>query len=210
MRKTAATSSRAAASQTGGSGLERKHAHLGFGERHARRVVRVARVGKQHRRAALGEREAELDDRRLGSGSDRDLALGIELDAVLGRVAGGDRLPQRAQAAEGRVPVCARVPGRLGESLDDVGWRTDLGVAATQIEDRHSFRGPGGGHAGQEIREVLLGKPLEPSGAGAHRRMVRPRPPGKRPTRKVRRRGARRAAASRSLRAGRRPPCEHG
>ena len=71
----------------------------------------------------------------------------------------------------------ARVAGGLGEPLDDVGRRADLRVAAPEVERRLASGRARGGDACEQRREVLLGQPLEPSRAGAHRRMVRPRAP---------------------------------
>jgi hypothetical protein len=122
--------------------VERQHPEPRSRHRDPRRVVRVAGVREDDGRPALGEREAELDDRGLRAGHDGDLALGVELDAVLRRVARGDRLAQTAQAAKGRVAVRPWIASGLRERLDDVGWGADLGIPAAQIEERLALFGP--------------------------------------------------------------------
>ncbi len=62
-------------------------AELGAGERDPRGVVGVVGIGEQDPVAALGQRECELDDRRLRARDDGHLAVGIELDAVVRAVA---------------------------------------------------------------------------------------------------------------------------
>ena len=93
------------------------------GERDAGRVVGIARVRKQHGRSALGGHEGQFDECRLRPGEDGHLVIGVEADAVDGRVPVRDRLLQLGQAAEGRVPVRAPVPDGGRELFDPVGDR---------------------------------------------------------------------------------------
>ena len=58
----------------------------------------------------------ELDDRRLRARDDRDLALGVELDAVDVAVARGDRLAAARQPAERRVAVDVGASSRLARA----------------------------------------------------------------------------------------------
>ena len=144
-----------------GRRVERHEPELGAGERDPGRVVGVVRIGEQDPVAALGEREGELDDRRLRPRDDRDLAVGVELDAVVVAVAAGDRLAELGQAAERRVAVDVRPRGGLRERLDDVRGRADLRVAAAEVDDRRPAVGRRGGDAAEQRAEVLLGQPVE-------------------------------------------------
>ncbi len=117
-------------------GVEAERLEPRAGERDAGRVVGIAGIREQHAAAALGEHHRQLDERRLRSGHDRDLGLWIELDAVDGSVALGDRLPQRGQAAKRGVAVCPLLERHFGEALDDVGRRPDLGIPAAEIHER--------------------------------------------------------------------------
>ena len=65
-----------------GVGLERHRLQPSARERETRGVVGVVRVGQQNRVAVVGERQRELDDRRLRAGDERDLPFRVELDAV--------------------------------------------------------------------------------------------------------------------------------
>ncbi len=47
------------------------------------------------------------------------------------------------------------------EGLDDVRWRPDLGVPATEVDDRRPALGGGRGDPREQCAEVLLGQPLE-------------------------------------------------
>src|SRR5205807_8940229 len=109
-----------------------------------------------------------LDDRGLRPGHDRDLALGVELDAVDVAVAAGDRLAQAWEAAEGRVAVHVRPGSRPLQRLDDVRRRADLRIAAAEVDHVDA----GLGHAAQERGEVLRRQALEPFGAGTHGAIV--------------------------------------
>ncbi len=103
------------------------------GERDRGEVVRVARVGEEDGVAALREDETELDERRLRAGDDRDLARGVELDAVHVAVARGDRLLQLRHAAELGVAVRALVRGRALRRLDHVRGRADFGFPRPKL-----------------------------------------------------------------------------
>ena len=62
----------------------------------------------------------------------------------------------------------AILPRDLGEALDDVRRRPDLGVPATEVDQRRAVGRSRSGHAGQELREVLRGKPVESRRPGSH------------------------------------------
>ena len=78
-------------------------------------------------------------------------------------VAAGDRLAELGQPAERRVAVAVGPPGGLRERLDDVGGRTDLRIAAPEVDDRRAAVGRGGRDASEQRTEVLLGQPVEAS-----------------------------------------------
>ena len=61
---------------------ERERDPLGAGQRDGGVVVGIAGIGQQDPLAALREHERELDERRRRPRQERDLALGVELDAV--------------------------------------------------------------------------------------------------------------------------------
>src|SRR5207302_7943685 len=96
------------------------------------------------------------------------LALGVEVDAIDRCVTRSDRILQRREAGEGRVAVDVGLRGRLGQRTDDVVWRTDLRIAAAEIDERLSTLGGRNGDARQQRREVLLGESLETLGRFAH------------------------------------------
>ena len=147
---------------------ERQRDPLGAGQRDGGVVVGIAGIRQQDPVAALREHERELDERRRRPRQERDLALRIELDAVDGRVALRDRAPGRLQPREGRIAVDGggRLARRLDERLDDVRRRRHVGVAAADVDHVR----PGRGHAREQRGEVLLRQPLDPVGAGPHRR----------------------------------------
>ena len=147
--------------------IERDGRQLGPGESDPGGVVGVVGVRQQDRVAALGEGERQLDDRRLRAGHDRDLALGVELDAVDGPVAARDRRAERRQPAERRVAVPCLVRRRVLERLDDVGRGSDLGVPTTEVDERRPTVGRRSRHPGKQRREVLLGQPVEALGPAA-------------------------------------------
>ena len=61
---------------------QRQRAELGARERDARTCSPDSRVGQQDALAALGEHQAELDERGLRPRDDRDLGRRVEVDAV--------------------------------------------------------------------------------------------------------------------------------
>ena len=145
--------------ELGLGGRERPERRVG--ERDRGEVVRVARVGEEDRVAALREHEAELDERRLRAGYDRDLALGVELDAVDVAVARGDRVLQLRHPAELGVAVRALVRGRALRRLDHVCRRTDFRVPAAEVDERLAVLRRLRGDAREERGEVLLRQPLD-------------------------------------------------
>ena len=149
-------------------GVERERLEPRAGERGAGRVVGVVRVGQEDGVALVGEHERELDDAGLRPGKHRDLALGVELDAVDVAVARGDRLARAREPADRRVAVDVGAPRRVDERLDDVRGRPELGVAAAEVDERRTSLGSGGRDAAEQRDEVLRREPLEPGGPGTH------------------------------------------
>ena len=115
--------------------VERQQADVGARQRGARGIVGVVRVGQEDRVTSSGERGRELDDRRLRSRHDRDLAVRVDGRAVDGAVAFGDRLAQARKAPDRGVAVDIRAGGRRPEGLDHVRRRPDLGIAAPEVDD---------------------------------------------------------------------------
>jgi hypothetical protein len=75
------------------TGVERYGLEPSPGERWPGGVVRIPRIRQHNGRAALGQHQRKLDDRRLRSRDDRELRVRIKLDAIDGPVALRDRLP---------------------------------------------------------------------------------------------------------------------
>ena len=107
------------------------------------------------------ERECELDDPRLRAGDQRDLALGVERDAVDVAVASSERFLRAREAPDRRVAMHLRSCGARRERFGDVRRRPELGVPAPQVDERRSFLGRGGGDAPEERDEVLLRQPFQ-------------------------------------------------
>ncbi len=171
LRKTAAMSSRGAASKSGAQPASRSSGTYPVaapGQRRPGRVVGVVGVGEDDRLPTLGRDERELADRRLRPGHDRDLGVRVELDAVDVGVASRDRLPQRGQPPKRRVPVSRRLVRRLGERVDHVLRRPDLGVPAPEVDERLPVERGVLGDLRQERGEVLLREPVEPVGRRPH------------------------------------------
>ena len=131
------------------SGVERQRNDVGAGKRGARGVVGVARIREQKGGPPLGRHERCLDERRLRPRKDSDLTFGIEGDAVVGGVAAGDRGAEPRKPTERRVAVHGRPAGGFDEALDDMVGRTDLGIAAAEVDERLAAAGCGRGDAGQ-------------------------------------------------------------
>jgi hypothetical protein len=55
-----------------------------------------------------------------------------------------------------------------GECIDDVPRRTDLGIAATKVDEWRSALRSGRGDATEQCDEVLLGQALETCRSGPH------------------------------------------
>ncbi len=155
-----------------GLAIERHVPGRGPGERRPGRVVGVVGVGQDDRLPALSRDERELADRRLRPGHDRDLGVRVELDAVDLGVPSRNRLPQRGQPAKRRVPVSRRLVRRLGERVDHVLRRPDLGIPAPEVDERLPVERSVLGDLRQERGEVLLREPIEPVGRRPHRPIV--------------------------------------
>ena len=153
--------------------VEAKQLQPRSGERDAGRIVGVAGVGEKNGAAALHEDERELDDRGLRPRNDRDFLVGVELHAVQGCVAIGDRAPQLRQAAKRRVPVRAAIPGGGRQALDHVRRWAHLRIAATEVDDGLTLGGGRFCDAPQEVGEVLLRQPFQPLRSRAHPAIVR-------------------------------------
>ena len=144
-----------------GLAVERHVSGRGAGERRPGRVVRVVGVGEDDRLPALGSDERELADRRLRPGHDRDLGVRVELDAVDVAVPSRDRLPQRGQPAKRRVSVSRRLVRRLGERVDHVLRRPDLGIPAPEVDERLALERRVPRDLREQRSEVLLREPFE-------------------------------------------------
>jgi hypothetical protein len=57
---------------------------------------------------------------------------------------------------------------RLGERLDDVCRRAELGIPTPQVDERRAGLRSRGRDAAEEGDEVLLREPADPCGAGTH------------------------------------------
>jgi hypothetical protein len=64
--------------------------------------------------------------------------------------------------------VGAVLPGDLGESLDDVWRRPNLGIPAPEVDQGRSVGRGGSRNAREELREVLRGEPVESRRPGSH------------------------------------------
>src|SRR5690606_20325374 len=84
----------------------------------------------------------------LGSDGVDHLGLRVELDTESTHVTIGHRLPQIGEATRGRVPVVARVAGRLDQLLDHRGRAGYVGVAEAEVDD------VGAGPTGRELSVV--------------------------------------------------------
>ena len=144
----------------------------GAGERDRREVVGIAGIGQDDRAAALDRAQRELHQACLRPGQDRDLAGRIELHAVDVGVAGGDCLLERREAGKRGVPVHVGAGGRLGERLDDVRRRPDLGVASSKVDERLAVCCRRRRNPCEQRSEVLLRQPLNPFRRLAHPAML--------------------------------------
>ena len=150
-------------------GVEWHGREAGAGQRNARGVVGVVGVGQQNRVALLGERERQLGESGLRSRHDCDLGLGIDLDAVLAPITGGERLAAAPHPADRGVAVGAGVDSPFAECLDDVGRRADVGVAAAEVDERRPGFRRRIGNPAEQLDEVLLRQSVQPLRTGAHR-----------------------------------------
>ena len=97
-----------------GGGVERQRHPARTRQGDGGQVVRVAGVGQGDRLARVRAGQHGEHDRGLGPRHHGDLALGIELHAVIGAVVRRDRLAQLGAALEGRVAVHAAGGRELG------------------------------------------------------------------------------------------------
>ena len=110
----------------------------------------------------------ELDDAGLRPGKHGDLAVGI--DARRRRRRGSARRSPRACA---RARGSARSRGRRDAAPSrraprPRARRTELGVAAAEVDERRAVRGGRGGHTAEQRDEVLRREPLEAGGPWTH------------------------------------------
>jgi hypothetical protein len=124
-------------------------------------VVGIPGVRNEHRVTARGGGDRGEHDPRLRPRDDGDLALGVELDAVVGRVAARDRLARRRPPVEGRVAVHRGRPdlqrGRA-QRLQRPSRRRQVGVPSPEVDEARPGPRPGRGGGGEDAREVLLGQ----------------------------------------------------
>ena len=83
-----------------------------------------------------------------------------------------DRFLQRGQAGEGRVAVDVVALGALGQGVNDVSRRADLGVPAPEVDERLATLCSSRSHPGQQCSEVLLRQPPDPLRELAHPTML--------------------------------------
>ncbi len=101
----------------------RRHAHradVGAGDDRAVDVDRIARVGHQHRVAALERGEHQVREAFLRADRDDRLAVGVDLDLVAALVPVGDRATQTRDALGHRVAVGVGPLRGFDELVDDV------------------------------------------------------------------------------------------
>ena len=151
-----------------GVGPERDGLELRARERRPGGIVGIERVGQQDPLPFVGQRQRELAERRLRARDDRDLALGIELDAVHVAVARRERLLRAGEAPDRGVAVHVGAGSALRQRLDDVRRRPDLGIAAAEVDERRPIRRGCGGDTTEKRDEVLLRQPIQAFGSGAH------------------------------------------
>ena len=133
---------------------QRHRADVGAGDHRAPDVDRVARVGHQHRVAALQRGEHQVGKAFLGADGDDRLAVGIDVDLVAVAVPMRDRTSQ-ARDALGRGVAVGFGPLRdLAQLGDHVRRRGAVGVAHAHVDD--VFAAPARGHAqlGGDVEDV--------------------------------------------------------
>ena len=110
----------------------RRHAHradVGAGDDRAVDVDRVARVGHQHRVAAVERREHQVREAFLRADGDDRLAVHVEVDVVAALVPLADRAAQARDALRDRVAVRVLALRHLDQLVDDVARRGPVGIA---------------------------------------------------------------------------------
>ena len=98
-------------------------------------VDRVARRGHQRGVTGAEQDPHEVAEALLGADGVDDLGLGVELHPEGAQVQVGDGPAQLRDAPAGRVPVVARLAGRLGQLLHDQVGRGDVRVAEPEVDD---------------------------------------------------------------------------
>ena len=141
-------------------------------ERDGGEVVGIAGIGQDDRAAALDGAERELHQAGLRAGQDGDFPGRVEVHVVELAVALRDRFLQRGQAGEGRVAVDVVALGALGQGVNDVSRRADLGVPAPEVDERLATLCSRRSHPRQQCSEVLLRQPLDPLRDLAHCTML--------------------------------------
>ena len=132
---TARGSSRSSSAKKSTSGVMRHLADVGAGDDRAVDVDRIARVGHQHRVAAVERREHQVRDALLRADRDDRLGVRIELDAVAALVPLADRAAQPRNALRHRVAVRVAALRRLDQLVDDVRGRRPVGIAHAEVDD---------------------------------------------------------------------------
>ena len=135
--------------------------HAGAGPRHgqARRVGVVEGLEEHGFVARLAEGLHAREDGLGGPGVDRDLAVGVVVEAVEAPLVLGHRLPQLGLADHRAVLVPALADGRDGGLLHEVG-PVEIGIALAQVDgavlrgERGVLREDRGPEAAQPTRQV--------------------------------------------------------
>ena len=116
----------------------RRHRHradVGTGDHRTPDVDRVARVGHQHRVAAVECRKHQVREAFLRADRDDRFVVGVDVDGVAVAVPMRDRAAQARNALRRRVAVGVGPLRRFGELGDDVRRRRAVGVAHAHVDD---------------------------------------------------------------------------
>ena len=135
-------------------------------------VVGIAGIRQDDRAAALDGAERELHQAGLRAGQDGDFPGRVEVHVVELAVPFRDRFLQCGQAGEGRVAVDVVALGALGQGVNDVSRRADLGVPAPEVDKWLATLCSSRSHLRQQCSEVLLRQPLDPLRDLAHCTML--------------------------------------
>ncbi len=116
----------------------RRHAHradVGAGDDRPVDVDRVARIGNQHRVAAVERGEHEVREAFLGADRDDRLAVHVEIDVPAALVPLGDGAAQPRDAFRNGVTVRILALGDLDQLVHDMARRGSVGIAHREVDD---------------------------------------------------------------------------